>query len=580
MSTLVSFNNDFITAMLLHVIRLLTAISLICLTAQNGVSQTLPDSSIRKIDGFFKKWNNANTPGCVIGIVRNDSLIYTKGYGLANMEDSTLNTPLSIYYMCSVSKQFTGYAITLLTRQGRVKLDNDIREYLPWVKFPGKITVRNLLNHTSGIRDDIGLAAISGLAIEGMLTQDVALNILKKQRSLNFNPGEKYSYSNSNYVLLAEIVKCVSGQSFRAFTDSAIFKPLNMADTRFVDNPEEMIKGRAASYEFVIDEKSSPKYFFENRYQNVYTLGDGGLFTNVINFSHWVMNFYMPRAGDLKDIEQLTEKGKLNNGKEISYALGIAVDSNRGWKRYIHNGSLAGYRTVVTIFPDLKTGFIIFGNAGDSEVYGKIDELAGMFIPNIEKTKPITRRMSRDSSLTVLGDTSKVKPFLGNYIAEDGFHVNVSLKNGRLYFNNSMLLVPELRDTFSLLQNSAVRYAFSHDKATGQVSADLITPASPEAPIHLVKAGSVSANELKNYVGTYYCAELECSYEIILRGQELYFISNKHNDARLTLMGNDHLLTEHSFIDHLLIKRDAKNRIRGFELNSKRIMHLYFDKVN
>jgi len=549
---------------------------LLCLVMQQGISQTLPDSSIDKL---FKKWNNPNTPGCVVGIVRNDSLIYAKGYGLANMEDSIQNTPQSIYYMCSVSKQFAGYAITLLAKQGKVKLENDIREYLPWTNFEKKITVRNLLNHTSGIRDDINLAAISGLTMEGMLTQELAVNILKKQRTLNFSPGEKYSYSNSNYVLLAEIVKSVSSQGFPAFTDSAIFKPLNMTRTRFVDNPEEIIKGRAASYEFVIDEKSAPaKYYFENRYQNVYTLGDGGLFTNIIDMSRWVMNFYNPQVGDLKDIEQFTQRGRLNNGRQISYALGIAVDSVRGWKRYIHNGSLAGYRTVVTIYPDLKTGFIIFGNAGDSEVYGKIDNLENLLIPDTRKAKPVNRPMPRDTNSAIVKDTNRIKPFPGNYIAEDGYQVSISLKGDKLYLNGDLLLMPGAKDTFSLFQNPAVKYVFSRNGA-GKVSADLITPVSPDAPIHLTQIIKETPI-LQNYVGTYYCAELDFSCRIVLRDEALYLVSNNHNEAKLSLMGEDHILTGQSFMQHLLVKRDAKDKIKGFELNSQRIMHLYFEKVD
>ncbi|MBK8282600.1 MAG: serine hydrolase [Saprospiraceae bacterium] len=197
-------------------------------------SQSLPDSIIKRIDNLYTKWNSSTSPGCAVGIIRNDSLIFAKGYGIANIENEIPITAKTIFYMASVSKQFTGYCIVLLARQGKLKLDEDIHVYLPWAPDFGKIiTVRNLLNHTRGIRDDIHLSAISGIGYEGMLTQDLALNIIKRQRSLNFSPGEKYSYSNSNYVLLSEIVKAVSGKSFRSFADSSIFKPLRMLDTHF-----------------------------------------------------------------------------------------------------------------------------------------------------------------------------------------------------------------------------------------------------------------------------------------------------------------------------------------------------------
>src|SRR4030095_16366022 len=157
------------------------------------------------------------------GIVRNDSLIYTKGYGSANLEYAIPNTPETIFHTASVSKQFSGYAIVLLAKQGKLQLDDDIHKYLPW--FPDlkeKITIRHLLNHTSGIRDQWQLLAISGTRLDDVITHEHIVKILSQQRALNFKPGEKYSYSNSGFTMLAEIVKSVTGQSLRQFTDSAI----------------------------------------------------------------------------------------------------------------------------------------------------------------------------------------------------------------------------------------------------------------------------------------------------------------------------------------------------------------------
>ena len=173
------------------------AILLLTLPGSTGLlAQSLPDSVINKIDSLYLKWNSTNSPGCTVGIVRNDSLIFSKGFGMANLEYGIPNTAQTIFHMASVSKQFTGYAIVLLAMQGKLKLDDDIRQYLPW--FPDlkeKITIRNLLNHTSGIRDQWQLLAISGTRLDDVITQDHIIKILSKQQSLNFKPGEKYSYS-------------------------------------------------------------------------------------------------------------------------------------------------------------------------------------------------------------------------------------------------------------------------------------------------------------------------------------------------------------------------------------------------
>src|SRR5215467_2053043 len=219
------------------------------LSLNNAPAQSLPDSLVKKIDGLFFKWNNNNSPGCTVGIVRNDSLIFAKGYGMANLEYNIPNEPATIYHMASISKQFTAYSIVLLARQGKLQLDDDIHKYLPW--FPDlkeKITIRNLLNHTSGIRDQWQLLAISGTRLDDVITQDQIIKVLSKQQALNFKPGAKYSYSNSGFTMLAEIVRSVTGQSLRKFTDSAIFKPLGMMNTHFHDDYEEIVKNRSYSY--------------------------------------------------------------------------------------------------------------------------------------------------------------------------------------------------------------------------------------------------------------------------------------------------------------------------------------------
>jgi CubicO group peptidase (beta-lactamase class C family) len=216
--------------------KLFTFLFLTCIYT-SSLSQGIDNVLKKKIDDLFVQWDNPKSPGGAVGIVINNSLVYAKGFGMADIEHNIAITPETVFYMASVSKQFTGYCMVLLAKQGKVNLDEDIRTYLPWFPDYGDhITVRNLLNHTSGIRDDINLAMISGLGRSGMLTQLHAVKLIKNQQSLNFKPGEQHQYSNSNFVLLAEIVEAVSGQSFSSFADSAIFKPLGMNQTFFQED--------------------------------------------------------------------------------------------------------------------------------------------------------------------------------------------------------------------------------------------------------------------------------------------------------------------------------------------------------
>ena len=347
-----------------------------------GFSQPLPDSMVKKIDAIFKKWDNPNTPGCAIGIIRNDSILYKRGYGSANLEYGIPITPQTIFHMASVSKQFTAYSIVLLQKAGKLKLDDDIRKYLPWFHDMGKkITIRNLLNHTSGVRDQWQLLAIAGTRLDDVITQEQIVKILSAQRELNFAPGEQYLYSNSGFTMLAEIVKAVSGKTLRAFTDSAIFKPLGMTHTHFHDDYEEIEPNRSYSY----NRKDSTH--FSNAILSYSVAGATSLFTNIDDMARWIMNFYSPVAGDAHNIDELTEAGKLNSGKETGYALGISVSKQFGWRRFSHLGADAGYRTYISIFPDLKMGFVVFSNLGDVDTYGQAFEMSKLFISDTSSRK-------------------------------------------------------------------------------------------------------------------------------------------------------------------------------------------------
>jgi len=540
-----------------------------------GFGQSFPDSTLKKIDSLFLKWNTAISPGCTVGIVRNDSLIFSKGYGMANLEYAIPNQPQTLFHMASVSKQFTAFSIVLLARQGKLKLDDDIHKWLPWFpELKEKITIRNLLNHTSGIRDQWQLLAISGTRLDDVITQDHIIKILSKQQALNFKPGDKYSYSNSGFTMLAEIVKAASGQTLRHFTDSAIFKPLGMTSTHFHDDYTEIEKMRSYSY----DRKDSTH--FSNAVLSYSVAGATSLFTNINDMSKWVMNFYDHKVGDQKDIDTLTQKGKLNSGKELSYALGIESDTYKGWRQYSHSGGDAGYRTHVAVFPDFKMGFIVFSNLGDINPGDKVYAIADLFIKDTAAKKEALKKEPRDSTAAILKDTTSIMKFTGNYIGEDGLPFSFDIRNRQLhyyiYWENNFL-IKGLKDTFSIPQAPQVKFVFGIKGKDTTV--DLITPDQLYHLRKYQKDTSQTDQVLKSYTGVYYCPELDCKYGIVLKDHHLFLTNAKYNDAKLTLMGKSHLINDNWWINHLMIRRDSKDHIIGFEVNSDRIMHLIFNKI-
>ena len=560
----------------LHIKSLLTFIALI-VTLQAVTAQTLPPEIITKIDSFFSQWDTTSGPGCAVGVVRNDSLIFSKGYGMANLEYGVPITPQTIFHMASVSKQFTAYSILLLERQGKLSLDDDIHKYLNW--FPDlkeKITIRNLLNHTSGIRDQWELLAIAGTRLDDVITQDQIIKILAKQQALNFQPGTSWSYSNSGFTLLAEIVKSVSGQTLRQFTDSAIFKPLGMKNTHFHDNYMEIVPNRSYSY------VTTGKNHYANAVLSYSNVGATSLFTNVDDMSKWIINFYDPAVGDQKDIQELTEPVIVNGAKRRNYAKGIVVDSIYGQKRYQHGGVDAGYQTFVSVFPDLKMGFIVFSNLGNVEAQRKNEQLASLFI-KVPSPKRKDNSSHRDSALAILADTDSLRDYAGDYIADEGPHYTFVVRDRKLYGitpnGRYHLLIRAGNDVCELFTDTTVYFRFS-GAGTRHIIIDEYWPVDNHLHFEKYDTAAKTDRQLTAYTGTYYCPELDCSYRIGLKDHRLFLSNAKYNDSPLTLYGDDHLFDDFWWMKHLHITRNTKNQITGFELNGNRVMHLKFVKTN
>lgn len=536
-------------------------------------AQPIADSLVRKIDSLFKESTSA-TPGFAVGIVRNDSLIFSKGYGLANLEYNIPITGETVFHMASISKQFTGYAILALEQQGKLKLDDDIRKYLTW--FPDlkkKITIRHLLNHTSGIRDQWQLLAISGTRLDDVISQDHIVKMLSKQSDLNFEPGSRHMYCNSGYTMLAEIVHAVSGKTLRAFTDSVIFRPLGMKNTHFHDDYTEIEKNRAYSYQ------SGEPMKFGNSILSYSNAGATSLFTTIQDLSKWASNFYTHQLNDQSTIQKLVAPGKLSSGKEIEYAQGIVTNKYKGWTQYSHGGADAGYRTYLTVFPDLKMGIMVFSNLGNEDPGGKAYAIADLFIKDTAIRKP-ENVLKRDSTAAILSNPRDYAKYAGDYISESGLALSLSVKNNQLHYQvmgESNFLSPEAKDTFSIPNAPNIRFhPYLKSKDT------LLDIEVPGEMLHLVrykKDTSLTDKQLRTYTGRYYSPELQCFYGIELKDHQLYLTNAKYSDTRLTVIAGNHLINDFWWMNHLKVRRNSKNQVEGFDVDAGRVMHVRFDKV-
>jgi CubicO group peptidase (beta-lactamase class C family) len=331
-------------------LRLLALVVLSLLTSSCAPARNAPppaETPSARVDDLFRKMDTTVTPGCALAVVKDGRILYQRGYGMADLEHNVPITPATVFHVASMSKQFTAASIVLLVQEGKLSLDDPVRKYLPELPdFGVPITIRQLIYHTSGLRDQWDLLGLAGWRYSlDLITDEDVLAVMSRQRDLNFPPGSRHLYSNTGYTLLAQIVKRVSGQSFREFTTSHMFQPLQMNNTHFRDDHAEVVKNIAYGYQ-------PAKGTFLISITNFDTVGATSLLTTVEDLALWDENFYHPRVGGPAMISQLQERGKLNNGEQLDYAFGLEIGTYRGLATVDHTGGDAGYRSDMIRFPE------------------------------------------------------------------------------------------------------------------------------------------------------------------------------------------------------------------------------------
>ena len=322
-----------------------------------------PGAAEARVDQVFARWDRLDTPGCAVSVMRDGSVVYARGYGSANLEYDIPITPSSVFHVASISKQFTAMAVALLVSEGRVSWDDDIRRYVPEVPdFGFLITLRHLAHHTSGLRDQWSLLRMAGWRWEeDVVRQADVLDVTSRQRALNFEPGTEFLYSNTGYTLLAVVVKRVSGQSLREFTEARIFAPLGMTATAFQDDHTALVRNRA--YAYVRGD--------EGRYRvsipDFDTVGATSLQTTVEDLARWDRNFYTAEVGGREVLADLHRRGTLRGDRVISYAVGLAHGVYKGHATVGHGGADAGYRAEFLRFPDKRLSVAVLCNFPSSD---------------------------------------------------------------------------------------------------------------------------------------------------------------------------------------------------------------------
>jgi CubicO group peptidase (beta-lactamase class C family) len=520
------------------------------------------DPRIAQVDRLFTEWAKSDSPGCSLAIMIDGEIVYKQGYGMANLEYHIPITPSTIFHVASVSKQFAAMAIALLQKEGKLSADDDIRKYLPEMHdFGDTITIRHLVQHTSGLRDQWELLIAAGWRMEDVITSQDMLDLIFQQRELNFKPGAEYVYSNTGYTLMAEIVKRVSGKSLRAFCDEYIFKPLGMNDTHFHDDHQEIVPNRAYSY-------YPHNGGFKHSHLLYATAGATSLFTTVEDLMRWQRNFLDPVVGGWDVLAVMQTPGVLNGGEKIEYAFGLLVTQYRGLKVVEHSGGDAGFRTHLIGFPDQRLSIAVLSNLATMMPGRLARQIADIYLNDqmtsaaetvIQRTEAqLAKRIGLYQS-AALARTVRLVYRDEGLVMQYGYDLPLEMLDENRF---RVTFAPNIKLTF--LDQNGERSPFELDTGGGK-----------QARFEPIEAAKPSLEALAEYAGKYVCPELDVHYFLAVKDDQLQVQRRKYGSTPLIPSGNDSFADERMGMT-LAFSRNAANQVTGFRLSSGRLRHVQF----
>jgi CubicO group peptidase (beta-lactamase class C family) len=507
----------------------------------------------------FTKAYVAPAPGCAAAVSLNGETVFEKAFGLADMEFSVPNTPQIIFESGSVAKQFTAAAMVLLQQEGKLSLDDPVRKYIPELPdYGAPLTIRHLLNHTSGIRDWGTVMTLTGAGRgDRVISQDLAFDVITHQRALDFTPGSEYSYSNSGYNLLAIIVERVSKQKFSAFLDERLFKPLGMKNSSLRDDYQRIVPGRAQAY----SRQGTGPWQLNMPFMNVY--GNGGMLTTVGDWIKWNAMLDSKSLG-APLVDALETRGVLNDGRKITYALGLEVGTYKGLKDVSHGGATAGYQTFLARYPDNKVSIAVMCN-GTSPGAGGIaagitDEIFGPY-PETPRPAPVT--VSDDDLKKLVGIWRNEKTHApARFVSENG----VSRWGGAR-------LVPMGGGQFIAGGN---QLKFTFDGAGNPTSAETVDADKEVRRFVREQEWKPTPAELESFKGDWFSEEAGASLSLVVDGEKIFFKQRPATSLPMQPLYKDHFDMQGYVV---WFTRERNGKVNAMHVGASRMRDMSFVRV-
>lgn len=524
----------------------------------------------KQIDDMFTRWNKSNSPGMAIGIVSNKKMIYSRGFGLSNLEHNIENTPKTSFNIASNSKQFTAAAIVLLAMKKKIKLNQSVKDFFP--EFPSyfkQVTINHLLHHTSGLRDFSQITYLSGLRPYDYYNNEDILKWIENQKAFNFAPGEAFLYSNSNYWLLGQIVKKVANISLAEFVKKEIFKPLKMNDTNFIDNNTTVIKNRASGYSY------SRRRGFRNIISTLEHTGNGGVYTTVNDLKKWTVAFYNKTTLNAEFWKLMTTKGTLNNGGEIKYACGLEIGEYKGLETIEHGGRVPGYLSDIIHFPKEKFSVIVLTNITNTNPTQLGYQIADVFLKDKLNEKVLQDKKHK----TIVLGTKELKRYTGAYWNDkDSYSREIVLRNDTLVYarspRNSNPLLPVSLNSFKMMHTPPglnVYMNFADDRTMTFIENDIEV-----ASFKKYIPANYTNIQLEKFTGEFYSEEIDTNYKLERNKKGLQLFINGRRAVPLFPIMNNVFNSPMALFEF----NEVGGQIKSFTVSTPRVKKILFRRID
>jgi CubicO group peptidase (beta-lactamase class C family) len=537
--------------------------------AQPAGKTEAPLSPSARMDKLFDFWNRQDQPGFAVVVVKDGRVLYQKAMGLACQEQQAAITPGTLFNLGQAAEPFTGLAIALLEKQGKLSLDDDVRKHIPELPdFGTPVRLADLLYQTSGLRDWLAVVDLTGRDMEE-ITIDKVIKIVQAQKALAFKPGERFQDSNTNYDLLAEVVKRITGKPFSDWVWENVFKPLKMTRSQFRDDFRSVLDDQALSYNFTRQE-------YKRGVDTLSLAGSHSLYASIGELAKWLTALETGQLGGPELWERIFTPGKLSTGASSGFGYGLNVIDVPGRKQVFRVGTWAGSGAVLYYFPDRKFGFAVLSNWDYTSTDGFIPGIIEIYLPPPAPPVPAAKSAAKTKAVKV--SPRKLDALVGDYRIAPGRVFSIARTGDQLFvvIPGAKFPLTAASETVFRLDIAEATVTFHMDKA-GRAT-EFVWDQGGEQVAPRVVLVHPTPQELQEYVGEYANDELGSRFRVELRGAALFLVSPGLGDVRLAPDERDRFSSGSRAVPMVVFQRDAQSRLTGFIIDNDPVRDLVFKR--